>query len=370
MTVTPRAHGVRRRLAAEPGTSPPKEFGRDHEEATDEGPWPDQLLPGVAGLPLLIRAAQSGDGARLQCVRRRFERLNGRLLDTYVTPCIEAGAVLVGPEREDGPSPGRHLYVWIDRRDLVAEVREFSDALWRALWLARRTEGTTDRLVPQGARTLVADMLYTVVTALLGALDSLAQGETVTDTDRRRLRAMAANADAELDRLDDHLDREAIRGTFRSYLWGLPIGAAGLAVPVLVVLRIGGLDPLQWLLVLTIVAGGVGAVTSVMVRITRGQRLSVDTAQGRLVTLLAGAFRPLVGAVFGVALYVLVVAEFVPIELPAQREHFFAALAFLAGFSERWAQDTIIRSAPVAPSPATKRDPRAPHRAVNDTDPD
>ena len=70
---------------------------------------------------------------------------------------------------DDGPSPGRHLYVWIDRRDLAAQVGEFSDALWRALWLARRTEGSTDQLMPAATRAVVADMLYTVVTALLGA---------------------------------------------------------------------------------------------------------------------------------------------------------------------------------------------------------
>ena len=29
---------------------------------------------------------------------------------------------------------------------------------------------------------------------------------------------------------------------------------------------------------------------------------------------------------------------------------FYAGLAFLAGFSERWAQDTILRSTPVSPS--------------------
>ena len=59
------------------------------------------------------------------------------------------------------------------------------------------------------------------------------------------------------------------------------------------------------------------------------------------------------GAVFGVALYALVIGGLLPLDTDPQVAHFFGGLSFLAGFSERWAQDTIIRSAPIAPSPAT-----------------
>jgi hypothetical protein len=41
----------------------------------------------------------------------------------------------------------------------------------------------------------------------------------------------------------------------------------------------------------------------------------------------------------------------IPLDVTDERLLFFAGLAFLAGFSERWAQDTILRSAPIAPSP-------------------
>jgi hypothetical protein len=111
-------------------------------------------------------------------------------------------------------------------------------------------------------------------------------------------------------------------------------------------------------LILSIAAGAGGSATSVMVRITRGQTCFIDSHRGPLLTLVAGAFRLLVGAVFGVALYVLVVAGSVPVDIPDNDAHFFAGLAFLAGFSERWAQDTIVRSAPISPSAATSRIPR------------
>jgi hypothetical protein len=40
----------------------------------------------------------------------------------------------------------------------------------------------------------------------------------------------------------------------------------------------------------------------------------------------------------------------VPAASAAAAPYFFTAIAFLAGFSERWAQDTIVRSTPLATS--------------------
>jgi hypothetical protein len=95
--------------------------------------------------------------------------------------------------------------------------------------------------------------------------------------------------------------------------------------------------------------GAVGGVVSVMARITQRSTLNIDSAQGHGVTALAGAFRPLIGAIFGLALFVFVTGGLVPIDVPADQwkaNLFFASVAFLAGFSERWAQDTIVHSAP------------------------
>ena len=101
-------------------------------------------------------------------------------------------------------------------------------------------------------------------------------------------------------------------------------------------------------LVRALIAGAIGATVSVMIRITRGQKLDVDSTQGLAMTMLTGAFRPVVGAVLGAALYVLLLASLLPLEIPQESaEYFFAAIGFLGGFSERWAQDTIVRSVPM-----------------------
>jgi hypothetical protein len=229
-------------------------------------------------------------------------------------------------------------------------VSSFVDMLWRTLWLARRAEGTDDSLLPPPERRVVAEMLYTVAVVLLGSLDVVGRTPQARAEDLGRA---AESARTELDKLEHYIDRAAIRATFRDYLFGLPIGVALLALPLSGLYLLDVPHDVRDFLLLSIGAGGIGAITSVMVRITRGQRLSVDTRQGRWATLFAGVFRPLVGGVFGAALYVLVGGGLLPvIPATAQAAHFYTGLAFLAGFSERWAQDTIIRSAPVAPSPA------------------
>jgi hypothetical protein len=55
--------------------------------------------------------------------------------------------------------------------------------------------------------------------------------------------------------------------------------------------------------------------------------------------VLLGSFRLLLGGIFGVLLYALVRSKILQITPPtgSQAYYFFAVLAFLAGFNERWA---------------------------------
>lgn len=97
-------------------------------------------------------------------------------------------------------------------------------------------------------------------------------------------------------------------------------------------------------------AGGVGAVISVMVRVTNNDNLNIDYERGRAIAILVGAFRPIIGAVFGGILLIFLKSGLIAITIaPATLQDitlFYVAVGFLAGFSERWAQDTIVSSAP------------------------
>jgi hypothetical protein len=79
-------------------------------------------------------------------------------------------------------------------------------------------------------------------------------------------------------------------------------------------------------------------------RINSGQfDLSYDV--GRPHVAFLGGLRPVLGAAFGLVLYFAVTSGLVAIfditETGTERLFGFLVVAFLAGFSERWAEDTL-----------------------------
>ena len=130
------------------------------------------------------------------------------------------------------------------------------------------------------------------------------------------------------------------------YLFGMLPGLALIAavlVPVAVYTKIGLAT------VTTVGAGSLGAILSVLARTTKAQvrnSLDIDHQVGNRLIFLAGLFRPIVGALLAAALYVLINAGIIPLKIPAPPEnnYFFTGVAFLAGFSERLAQDALVRT--------------------------
>lgn len=92
-------------------------------------------------------------------------------------------------------------------------------------------------------------------------------------------------------------------------------------------------------------AGGVGAMVSLLQRMSTG-RLKLDTTASRDLLELFGGVRPLIGAVFGIVVAAAIQGGMLPaIHIPAGQElAFFTVIGFLAGFNERWAQDMLKAS--------------------------
>lgn len=93
-----------------------------------------------------------------------------------------------------------------------------------------------------------------------------------------------------------------------------------------------------------VVAGALGGVVSVVQRINSGQ-FSLTYDVGRPYLTFLGGLRAVLGATFALVLYFAVESGLLTIfAIPTDgTERFlgFLVLAFLAGFSERWAQDTL-----------------------------
>jgi len=83
-------------------------------------------------------------------------------------------------------------------------------------------------------------------------------------------------------------------------------------------------------------AGGVGAIVSVLMRMSGRGSFAIDHELSRWEVMLVGAYRPLIGSVSGIVVYFLVQTPLVPIEPDALTLPFYVVVAFLAGFSERW----------------------------------
>jgi hypothetical protein len=102
--------------------------------------------------------------------------------------------------------------------------------------------------------------------------------------------------------------------------------------------------------VAALAAGAVGAVVSVIQRINSGS-FQLDYDVGAPYAFFLGGLRPLIGGAFGMAitfafdgglLHLPVAAS----ETTDNRRLALLVLAFLAGFSERWAQDTLTSILP------------------------
>jgi len=107
-------------------------------------------------------------------------------------------------------------------------------------------------------------------------------------------------------------------------------------------------------LFITIAMGAAGAILSVMTRMKRRDGWGLEWEVGRKSVRFLGSIRPWIGAMFAFALYLAIRGELVDLlptidqtsggsnasaTDPSEKAlYFYATVAFLAGFSERWAQ--------------------------------
>jgi hypothetical protein len=292
----------------------------------------------------LIKAHQDRENSGFAQLRRAYEAAQGKIVEEHYAVNCQAAILLVAQERSGADGGAKEvvykLRLYYDHADSSPEF----DDVFRS---ARRVERKYSVLLSGQSQEILVQGLYTAAVALLGVLDAMeGSGQkperlaaAVLST-RKEIRQIEQNA------RDAALDRALIR-----YLGGLAVGAVAATAIVAGVALLPTKTEIVSQLIICVVAGAVGAIVSVMTRTANREKVRVSLDQGWLVIILSGCFRLIIGAVFGAAMLVLVRAGLLPLAVPGSGEEvtlFFAGLAFLAGFSERRAQDTIVRTLPGA----------------------
>jgi len=283
--------------------------------------------------------------------RRRFEatlsafELNaGEIVDAYW--CRKDASAVALTKRElrgesrlgilIGHEPDSEYRLYRVSDWVTGDTREIPDLLHECDILAIKA-GSGLEGVP---RAVVMQWLLSVETHVLGFIERHGKD----GPSRAELTRFAARERQELNRIEDYYHRAGEKRARLRYVEGM-LGFGVLLLLILAVLTALVLavfdvfdvhDPKIREFYASAVAGGLGAVISVLMRMSGRGEFAIDHELGRFGVLLVGAYRPVIGSVSGIIVYFLVQTTFFPVTDSTRTLPFYVVVAFLAGFSERW----------------------------------
>lgn len=322
---------------------------------TEPEPGPQVACPCVYDL---IEAYREPGRRRFAQLRAAYETGQGKIVEEYYANNFPAALLLVAKEQRTPKGAKEVVYKTRLFYDPRQSTTDFDD-VFRS---ARRVERKYSVLLGGQTQEILAQGIYTTAVALLSVLDAMVDSEQK----RERVTAAVASARKEIRQIEQNARDAALDRALVRYLGGLAVGVVAATAVAVAVHFLPLRVEMESQLVICVVSGAIGAILSVMTRTANRQKVRVSLDQGSLVIILSGCFRLIIGAVFGAAMFVLVRAGLLPLAVPGSGEQvtlFFAGLAFLAGFSERRAQDAIVRTLPgaadqnaVEPAPARGKD--------------
>jgi hypothetical protein len=284
--------------------------------------------------------------ARFKDMLDEFQDRSGRVIDAYWCHREPSAVVLTRREYTKRSRFGRQRKIeyrlhrvsdWV-----VGENHEIADLLHDSDILAIKAASSLEG-VP---RMVVMQWLLLVDSHLLGFLERYRDEPCHPAV----AELFAANERAELRRIEEYYFRAGEKRARMRYvagmiLFGVLLVAAVAAATAGVLALFDELDlqseGLQEFYAAA-AAGGVGAVISVLMRMSGRGNFALDHELSRRDVMLIGSYRPLIGSVSGIVVYFIVQTPLVPIETSALTLPFFVVVAFLAGFSERWT--TVVLS--------------------------
>ena len=276
-----------------------------------------------------LTTSSEADG-RYAEVRARFEEYHGVLVHAFWCSNVESAVALT-------QLPRPH---WWSRRRLgfhresdwaTKNHPEIAALLHRCDDLAVRAQ-----TVLTGVRQRICLHL---IAASAGHLLSLVDAASEHDDAKATGEALAREKRAIED--TDRYYRHAANGQAQIWYFG------GMATVALLIAAASGVTLIfnDWTAaVAALIAGSAGAVVSVVQRINAGD-FSLEYDVGRPYAIFLGGLRPMIGAAFALAIAFAFTSGMVhlPVGDTTERNARLGVLvvSFVAGFSERWAQDTL-----------------------------
>ncbi|MDX6453344.1 MAG: hypothetical protein QOH16_3393 [Gaiellaceae bacterium] len=282
--------------------------------------------------------------SRYDVARRAFERRHGEIVSAYWCSNVESAVALTEQKRFRGslsPTWGFHR-----ESDWATQSSPgVAAALHRCDQLAVRAN-----TVLTGVRQRICMQLVVASAAhLLSLVDARANtpDEAATAAALKQERAALDEAEAYY--------KDAANGQAQMvYFGGMASVAIFLSIVAAIWLGISWATP-----VAALIAGAIGAVVSVIQRINNG-KFTLDYDIGSPYAFFLGGLRPLIGGTFAMAISFAFTGGLLHLPVATNesldsRRLALLVLGFLAGFSERWAQDTLTSLLPAqreAPAPA------------------
>jgi hypothetical protein len=277
-----------------------------------------------------------------------FEAQHGEIVGSYWCSHIQSAVCLTQKRRPlnwlRGPVYGFHResdWATQDSPDVAAELHRCDELAVRA------------NTVLKGVRQRICMHL---VVASAGHLLSLVDARCA-HADETKTKAALRKEHAAIGEAEKYY-REAANGQAQMVYFG---GMAAVAIAISI---FGGVWlALSWSTpVAALIAGALGALVSVVQRINSG-KFTLDFDVGARYAFFLGGLRPLIGGAFAMVISFAFTGGLLHLPVSGhagryQRRLALLVLSFLAGFSERWAQDTLTAVLPGAGQPSQPSQPQ------------
>jgi hypothetical protein len=270
---------------------------------------------------------------------RAFQKAEGEITRSYWCASEASAVVLTERNKRFSWLPGRRCHQRLHRATdwVTADAPDIAGLLHSGDTLAIRITRVLHK-VPQ---QIALEWIFSEQSFLLGFVERTGGRPSPKET-----AWVVERHGKEVKRIERYYDRAAKQAARIRYFGGMLLGL--LAVAVLAPAMAGVIELFDDLDLSTDAtrnfyacfgAGAVGAMVSVMTRMRQEDGVKLDYEVGSPLIVLLGAFRPVLGAIFGTATFFTLESGLIQPTPSAETTAFFyyPLLAFAAGFSERYA---------------------------------